>query len=58
MKEDKPSSLRITLDQIKKDAFEAGFLAGRKSGGCTEIALRNAYLKFDHAENVRLRKVK
>jgi hypothetical protein len=40
--EDKPSKLRITIDRIKLKAFEAGFLAGRKSGGCTEIALRNA----------------
>ena len=28
MKEDKPSKLRATLDEIKKDAFEAGFHAG------------------------------
>ncbi len=28
VKEDKPSKLSATLDQIKKDAFEAGFHAG------------------------------
>ena len=57
MKEDKPSKLRATLDQIKKAAFEAGFIAGRESGGCTEIALRNAYLKFDQEENAKLDRV-
>ena len=55
--EDKPSKLRITIDRIKLKAFEAGFLAGRKSGGCTEIALRNAYLKFDAAETAKLNRV-
>ena len=57
MKEGNPSKLRITIDRIKLKAFEAGFLAGRKSGGCTEIALRNAYLKFDAAETAKLNRV-
>jgi len=52
--QDKPSKLRITIDRIKLKSFEAGFLAGRESGGCTEIALRNAYLKFDHEEKANL----
>ena len=66
MKEDEPSKLRVTLDQIKKDAFEAGFHAGwdylttvlhteaPKVEGHRTTIREEAYMVYASEENERI----
>jgi len=58
MKDMKEDEQRENIDQVKKNAFEEGFLAGY-SGGYPVTALRNALKQFNIAENPdKLSKVK
>jgi len=50
MKDMKEDEQRENIDQVKKNAFEEGFLAGY-SGGYPVTALRNALKQFNIAEN-------
>ncbi len=53
------SKLRETVDKIKKEAFEAGFLAGWKAGlrDHTAEMREEAYLKYDHEVKAKLNRV-